>query len=115
MVVGERQRHHQAGYELRAVPDRLHRRAGDAEDRDLGRVDDRRGRGGAAAAPPPMPPRLEIVNVEPAISPGESLPARALPDSSVKSAATSRMPLRSASLITGTTRPCGVSAANPML
>ena len=44
VVVGQRQRHHQARHELATVPDRLHRRARDAEDRDLGRVDDRRER-----------------------------------------------------------------------
>ena len=64
---------------------------------------------------PPMPPSDVIVNVAPAMSPGESLPARALPDSSVRSLASSRMPLESAPLITGTTSPFGVSAAKPML
>jgi hypothetical protein len=38
-----------------------------------------------------------------------------LPDRSVRSLAISRMPLESASLMTGTTSPFGVSAAKPML
>ncbi len=64
---------------------------------------------------PPMPPSDEIVNVEPRISSAEILPSRALPESSASSPAISSRPLRSASLITGTKRPCGVSAAKPML
>ncbi len=62
-----------------------------------------------------MPPSEEIVNVAPLMSDGPSLPSRALPESSVRSAAISASPLRSASLITGTTSPFGVSAAKPML
>ena len=50
VVVGERQRDHQPRHELAPVPDRLHRRARDAEDRDLGRVDDRREARAAEAA-----------------------------------------------------------------
>ena len=64
---------------------------------------------------PPIPPSDEIVNVEPCMSPPLSLPSRAFFDSSVRSLAISRMPFLSASLITGTTRPFGVSAAKPML
>ncbi len=66
-------------------------------------------------AVPPIPPSEEIVNVDPCMSPGASLPARALPDSSANSRAISSRPLWSASLITGTTKPSGVSAAKPML
>src|SRR4051812_8447255 len=50
VVVGQRERHHQPGHELAAVPDGLHGAAGDAEDRDLGRVDDRREARAADAA-----------------------------------------------------------------
>ena len=64
---------------------------------------------------PPIPPSDEIVNVAPCMSPPASLPSRAFPDSSVRSCAISSMPLESASLITGTTSPFGVSAAKPML
>ena len=63
---------------------------------------------------PPIPPSEEIVNVASCMSPILSLPSRAAPESRVSSPAISRMPLRSASLITGTTSPCGVSAAKPM-
>ena len=62
-----------------------------------------------------MPPSEEIVKVEPRISSAVILPSRALPESSVSSPAISRSPLRSASLITGTISPWGVSAAKPML
>ena len=64
---------------------------------------------------PPMPPRLEIVNVPPCMSPGASLPSRALAEIEPNSRDSSMMPLRSASLTTGTTRPSGVSTAMPML
>ena len=64
---------------------------------------------------PPIPPSEEIVNEAPCMSLGPSLPSRALPDSSVSSRAISSSPFCSAFLITGTTRPPGVSAANPML
>ena len=64
---------------------------------------------------PPMPPRLEMVNVPPAMSDGPSLPSRALAEMAMNSRERSTMPLRSASLTTGTTRPPGVSTAMPML
>jgi hypothetical protein len=64
---------------------------------------------------PPIPPSEEIVNVLPLMSAGASLPSRALADSSASSPAISSSPFLSASLITGTTSPPGVSAANPML
>src|SRR5690606_6112567 len=50
VVVTQRQRQHQPRLELLAVPDRLHRRPGHAQDRHLRRVDDRRERGTADAA-----------------------------------------------------------------
>jgi hypothetical protein len=61
-----------------------------------------------------MPPRLEIVKVPPCIWPGFSLPSRASLASSPISFAISNTPFLSASRITGTTSPCGVSAAKPM-
>src|SRR5438105_3282140 len=64
---------------------------------------------------PPIPPSEEIVNVLPDMSPGVSFPSRALPDNEVSSAAISSSPFWSAPLITGTSRPPGVSAAKPML
>ena len=63
---------------------------------------------------PPMPPRLEIVNVPPCIWSGLSLPSRASLARSPISFAISTTPFLSASRITGTTRPFGVSAAKPM-
>src|SRR3569832_1833491 len=65
-------------------------------------------------AVPPIPPSDEMVNVAPVMSFGPSLPSRALPASSAVSFAISRMPFLSASLMTGTTSPWGVSAAKPM-
>ena len=50
VVVGERERQDQARHELAPVPDRLRLRARGAEDRDLGRVDDRREERAADAA-----------------------------------------------------------------
>ena len=47
------------------------------------------------------------MNVAPCMSPPASLPSRAFLDSVVRSVAISRMPLESASLMTGTTRPFG--------
>ncbi|KAG0919126.1 hypothetical protein G6F32_016332 [Rhizopus arrhizus] len=63
---------------------------------------------------PPMPPKDEIEKQPPCISAGEILPSRAFLDSSVISCAICRMPFLSASRITGTTSPLGVSAAKPM-
>ena len=100
VVVGERQRDHQPRHELAAVPDRLHRRARDAEDRDLGRVDDRREARAADAAE-----RRDRERRRPACPPGPSLPSRALPESSVSSLGDVEEALLSTSLITGTTRP----------
>ena len=65
-------------------------------------------------AVPPMPPRLEMENVPPCMSPGLSLPSRASLLMSESSRAMSNTPLRSASRTTGTTRPPGVSTATPM-
>src|SRR4051794_9873722 len=42
MIVRERQRQHEAWRKFLPVPYRFHRRLADAEDRDFGRVDDRR-------------------------------------------------------------------------
>ena len=64
---------------------------------------------------PPIPPRLEIVNVPPCMSPGPSFPSRAFAEIAPNSCDSSTMPLRSASLTTGTTSPSGVSTAMPML
>src|SRR6185369_4350249 len=64
-------------------------------------------------AVPPMPPRFETVKQPPCISAADSLPVRALPDSSPSARASSKTSMRSASRITGTTRPSGVSAAKP--
>src|SRR5690606_38258241 len=50
VVVGQRQRQHQPRLELVAVPDRFHRRPGDAQDRHLRRIHDRREGGAADAA-----------------------------------------------------------------
>ena len=63
---------------------------------------------------PPMPPSEEMVKVAPCMSPLFSSPLRALAESSPSSLEISTMPLPSAPLITGTTSPCGVSAAKPM-
>src|SRR5512133_1219340 len=63
---------------------------------------------------PPIPPRLEIVNVPPCIWSGFSLPSRASFARSPISCAICTTPFLSASRITGTTRPFGVSAAKPM-
>ncbi len=64
-------------------------------------------------AVPPMPPRLEIEKVPPARSSGASFPSRAFAASAASSRAISRTPFWSAFRSTGTTRPPGVSAANP--
>ena len=50
VIVGKRERQHQARLEFLSVPNGAHRRADDTEDRDLGRVDDRREAGAADAA-----------------------------------------------------------------
>src|SRR4051812_38524300 len=50
VVVGQAERDHQPRAEVAAVPNRLHRRLRDAQDRDLGRVDQRRERRPADAA-----------------------------------------------------------------
>ena len=63
---------------------------------------------------PPMPPSEEMVKVAPCMSGPFSSPLRALADSSPISFEISTMPLPSAPLMTGTTRPFGVSAAKPM-
>ena len=63
---------------------------------------------------PPIPPSDEIEKQPPCICEGESLPSRARPASSEVSLASSITPLRSASRMTGTTSPLGVSAAKPM-
>ena len=63
---------------------------------------------------PPMPPRLEMVKHAPCISCGLSLPSRAFLLNSVNSWLISFRPFLSTSLMTGTTRPFGVSAAKPM-
>ena len=65
-------------------------------------------------AVPPIPPSDEIVKVAPWMSFGPSFPSRAFAASSPVSLAISRIPFLSTSLITGTTSPCGVSAAKPM-
>src|SRR5471030_2243306 len=64
---------------------------------------------------PPMPPSEEMVKLAPCMSVGFSLPSRACSDRSVISLAICVTAFRSAFLITGTTRPFGVSAAKPML
>src|SRR5450830_360275 len=64
---------------------------------------------------PPMPPSDEMVKVAPCMSAGLSLPSRACSDSSVISLAICVTLFWSAFLMTGTTRPFGVSAAKPML
>ncbi|MNR32920.1 hypothetical protein D3C85_1505530 [compost metagenome] len=61
-----------------------------------------------------MPPNDEMEKQPPLISAALNFPCRALAASSDISVAIARMPLRSTSLITGTTSPCGVSAAKPM-
>jgi hypothetical protein len=63
---------------------------------------------------PPMPPSDEMVKVAPLISAGLSLPSRAFLASSLISWLICSTPFLSASLITGTIRPLGVSAAKPM-
>ena len=50
VIVGERQRQHEPRRELLAVPHRLHRRLRNAEDGDLGRIDDGREQRAADAA-----------------------------------------------------------------
>ena len=65
-------------------------------------------------AVPPMPPRLDIEKQPPDMSAGPSLPSRAFFASSPVSRAISMTPLLSASRMTGTTRPFGVSAAKPI-
>ena len=61
-----------------------------------------------------MPPRLLMEKQPPDMSAGPSLPSRAFLASSPISVLIWKMPFLSASLITGTTRPLGVSAAKPM-
>ena len=65
-------------------------------------------------AVPPMPPRLVIVKHAPCISSRPSLPSLALAETALSSRLSSLTPLRSTSLITGTTRPSAVSTATPM-
>ena len=109
VVVGERQRQHQARRELVAAPHRPQPRARDAEDRDLGRVDDRRegGAADAAQARDREAAALEVVELE-------LLVAR--PRAHLRRAprASSKMPFWSTSRTTGTTSPSGVSTAIPM-
>ena len=64
---------------------------------------------------PPMPPRLEIVKPAPCMSAPGSLPSRALPLRSPSAFATANTSSLSAPLMTGTSRPLGVSAAKPTL
>ena len=97
-------------HERVAVPHRLRRALRHAEDRDFGRVDDRRERGAADAAE-----RSRSRSMPPCMSAGPSLPSRAFAESSPISFAIASTPFWSAFLITGTTRPFGVSAAKPML
>ena len=61
-----------------------------------------------------MPPSELIEKQPPLMSAGPSLPSRAFLASSPISCAICSTPFLSASLITGTTRPLGVSAAKPM-
>ena len=61
-----------------------------------------------------MPPSDEIEKHPPLMSAGVSLPSRAFFASSPISVEICSTPFLSASLITGTTRPFGVSAAKPM-
>src|SRR5438045_3640437 len=61
-----------------------------------------------------MPPSDEIEKQPPLMSAGLSLPSRAFLASSLISCEMASTPFLSASLITGTTRPFGVSAAKPM-
>ena len=63
---------------------------------------------------PPMPPKLEMVKVAPVISAGLNLPSRAFLANSDISWLICKTPFLSASLITGTIKPLGVSAAKPM-
>ena len=63
---------------------------------------------------PPMPPRLEIEKQPPCRSAGAILPARMRSLTAPSSFAISSSPFLSASRITGTTRPFGVSTAMPM-
>src|SRR5439155_272516 len=63
---------------------------------------------------PPMPPSEEMVKVAPCMSAGESFPSRAFAARSLVSLAMTSTPFLSASFTTGTTNPCGVSAAKPM-
>ena len=62
---------------------------------------------------PPRPPRLVIVKQPPCISSRASLPARARAATSPISTDSSVTFLRSASRITGTSRPRSVSTATP--
>src|SRR5467141_1855469 len=64
-------------------------------------------------AVPPMPPRLEMLKVPPRMLSGLSFFSRASLEISASSRARSKTPLRSASRITGTTSPSGVSTATP--
>ena len=109
MVVGDRERHHQARDELFVVHMRHDAAAADQQDRDLRRVDDRR-RVGAAD-------RAQVADGEcAALRAGRGRTCRrgpcrpALPISE----AICEMLLRSASRRTGTTRPRSVSTAMPM-
>ena len=63
---------------------------------------------------PPIPPRLVIVMPPPCMSSSDSLPARAFSLTFASSTDSSKIPLRSTSRITGTSRPRSVSAATPM-
>ena len=109
MIVGQRQRQHQPRHERALVEHRLLAGARYAEDRHFGRIDDRRegraadaaeARDGEASRPASRPPSVCRRAPSPTAPP---VRARCRTDC-----------LRSASRITGTTRPFGVSAANPM-
>jgi len=62
-------------------------------------------------AVPPIPPKLEMLKVPPRMASGLSFFSRAALEISASSLARSKTPLRSASLITGTSSPSGVSTA----
>ena len=66
-------------------------------------------------AVPPISPKLEMVKLHPCISPGESFPSLARVLISIRFLAISTIPIRSTPLITGTTKPLGVSTATPIL
>ena len=110
MVVGQRQRQHQARHELPCRPTPASSRdLRHAEDRDFGRVDDRRERGAADAAQ-----RRDREASRPACRPGRACRRAPSPPARPSPARSASTPFLSASLITGTTRPFGVSAAKPM-